>query len=393
MSKGIKLFWAIVAIAVVIIIVAVARAPQGGLPEGAEDADPIVIGAVVPLTGDGAAYGTPIQRAGELAVEEINAAGGIAGRPLQVIWEDGKCDAKEATSAAQKLINIDQVKIIFGGVCSSETLAISPLAETAKVLVVSPSSTSPDITGAGDFVFRTSPSDAAAGAIAADYAYQTMAARTAAIIAETKDYTQGLRSVFRGRFTELGGEIVADETFNTGDTDMRTQILKIKNANPEVIYILPQTPAPGVLILKQLEANGVGAKRLTAEVMLVRTVVEENKAETEGLTGIEPWFDAEGELAEALLAKYQERYNEPAPFPSFQANLYSQFYLIKEGIEKHGLNSEALRDWLYGIKDWQHALGALTFDANGDPVGLPYSIKIIAEGELKELEVFRPAVQ
>lgn len=395
MTKGVKLFWAIVAVAVLIIIIAVARSPRGGAPQGDSGAQigPVVIGGVVPLTGDGASYGIPIQRAAELAVEEINAAGGIDGREAKVVWEDGKCDAKDSTAAAQKLINVDQVRVIFGGVCSSETLAIAPLAEAAKVLVVSPSATSPDVTAAGDFIFRTSPSDAAAGAVAADYAFSKMSARKIAVISETKDYAQGLRGVFKEKFAALGGEIVADETYNTGDTDMRTQILKVKTAEPDVVYLLPQTPTPGVLLLKQLAANGVTAKRLTAEVMIGRNVVAENQADMEGLTGIENWFDEKGELASAMLAKYKERHGEEPPFPSFMTNMYSQFYLLKQGIEAHGLNTEALRDWLYGLKDWSHALGSLTFDKNGDPVGLPYSVKKVEGGELKEVEVYRPTVQ
>lgn len=391
MTKGTKLFWGLVVLAVIIIIIAVSRTPAGGpapsasLPEGA-----IKIGAVVPLTGDAAAYGIPLQRAALLAVEEINQSGGIKGHPLEIIWEDGKCEAKDATTAAQRLININQVKIIFGGACSSETLAMAPLAEAAKVLVISPSATSPDITTAGDFIFRTSPSDAAAGDVAATYAYNKMNARRAAVLSETKDYTQGLRRVFTEKFTALGGAIVADETYNTGDTDMRTQILKIKNANPDAIYILPQTPAPGVLILKQLTANGVETGLITAEVMIGRNIVEENKADMEGLIGIENWFDEGGELASSMLGKYKGRHNEDAPFPSFMSNIYSQFYLIKEGLETHGLDTEALRNWLYGLQGWEHALGSLTFDSNGDPVGLPYSVKKVENGALIEVEVFRP---
>ncbi|MBI2551738.1 ABC transporter substrate-binding protein [Candidatus Uhrbacteria bacterium] len=390
MTKGAKLFWGLVILAVIIVVAAVSRAPRSGpsvkeLPEG-----PIKIGFVAPLTGDGAAYGIPIQRAAELALADINQNGGIGKRQLEVVWEDGKCDPKDATAAAQKLINIDRVSAIFGGVCSSETLAMAPLAEAAKVLVVSPSSTSPDLTAAGEFIFRTAPSDAAAGAIAAKYAYDKMGSRKAAVISETKDYTQGLRQVFTAKFKELGGEVVADETFNTGDTDFRTQILKIKNATPDVIYLLPQTPTPGVLLLQQLTSNGVEAKRLTAEVLLVRSVVDENKAQMEGLIGIEQYFDEQNELWQGFIAAYKTRYSEDPPFPSYQANTYSQFYLLKEAVEKVGLNTEKIRDYFLGLKDWKHTLGTITFDSNGDPVGLPYSIKTIAEGELQELEVFRP---
>lgn len=390
MTKGVKLFWGTVILVIIFIIVTLTRAPRVGEREGALPDGPIKIGAILPLTGDAAAYGMPIQRAGIIATEEINAAGGIAGRQIELIWEDGKCDDKAAAAAAQKLINIDKVKIIFGGGCSPETLAIAPLAQIAKVIVISPSEISPEITGAGDFIFRTAPSDAAAGAVAANYAYSKLGARKAAIISETKDYAQGLRKVFSQRFGEAGGEIVADETYNTGDTDMRAQILKIKNAAPDLVYILPQTTVSGMLIIKQLAVSGVAAQRLTAEVMIGRDIVEENKADMEGVVGIEPWFDAENELASALLAKYEERWGETAPLPAFMANIYSQFYLIKEAIDQVGLDSDKLRQYLYGLSGWTHALGKLTFDQNGDPVGLPYSVKKVTNGELAEAEVFTP---
>lgn len=397
MSKEVKVFWGVVVLATVIIIMTLARMPSGSPTTGNSTAPaegPLTVGVIIPLTGDDASYGIPINRAGQLAVDEINAAGGIAGKQIKVALEDGKCDGKEATSAAQKLINVDQVKVIMGGLCSSETLAIAPLAETAKVLVLSPASSSPDISSAGDFIFRTYASDATAGVVAADYAYNKMSAKKVAVISETKDYAQGLRKVFKEKFAALGGTVVADETYNTSATDFRTQILKIKTAAPDVVYIVPQTPSPGILILKQLTAGGVSAKRLTAEVLLGRNVVPENKMAMEGLIGIEAWFDEKSEMASTMLAKYQTKYSEAPQFPSMMANMYSQFYLLKEAIEKTGgLDTEKIRDYLYGVRDWKHALGSLTFDKNGDPVGLPYSIKQVTAGELKELEIYRPAVQ
>ena len=134
-------------------------------------------------SGDGAVDGIPLQRAVTLAVNEINLAGGIQGQNVEVVWEDGKCEARAATAAAQKLVTMDAVRVIFGGVCSSETLAMAPMTEGAKVILLSPSSTSPDITTAGDFVFRTAASDALAGRVAAQYAYEKLTKRRAAIIA------------------------------------------------------------------------------------------------------------------------------------------------------------------------------------------------------------------
>lgn len=387
MLKNDKIFWA--AVVIVIIVGAIyffAQKPQETSP--AVVSETIKIGAVVPLSGDGAAYGLPIQRAAQMAVKEINAASGAAGSRLEVVWEDGKCEAKEATTAAQKLLNVDQVKFILGGVCSSETLAIAPIAERAKAIVFSPSSTSPDITTAGDYIFRTAPSDALAGEIAASYASR-QGFKKAAVISENKDYTQGLRSVFKDKFAALGGEVVADEVFNTGDIDFRTQVLKVKAANPEVVYLLPQTPAPGILLLKQLEQNGVSAQLLTAEVLIGRDVVAENAKQMEGLVGIEGYFNEQGEKAAAFLADYEEQYEEKPPFPLYMANMHGQVYLLAEAISQVGADTDKVRDYLYGLKNWQGTMGSLTFDANGDPLS-SYAVRKVEQGQLADLELVTP---
>ena len=112
----------------------------------------------MPLSGDGASYGIMGQNVVNLRVEEINKAGGINGRNLEIIWEDGTCNPKDASMAAQKLINIDNVSIIFGGFCSGETLGAAPITEKKKVILFSGVSSSPEITNAGDFVCRTAQS-------------------------------------------------------------------------------------------------------------------------------------------------------------------------------------------------------------------------------------------
>lgn len=392
MNKRTKIFWSIVIIVVGVGLLYWLVAPkQTNGPTSTSDLlrGTLKIGAVIPLTGDGAAYGLPIQRAASLAVNEINLAGGVKGQPLEIIWEDGKCDAKEATSAARKLVTIDAVKVILGGVCSSETLAMAPVTESEKIIVLSPSSTSPDITTAGDFLFRTAPSDALAGRVAAEYASKTWNAKKAAILSETKDYTQGLRRVFKEVFVNLGGAIVADEVYNTGDTNFRSQLLKMKAANPDVVYLLPQTPAPGGLIVKQLKDLGLKTKLLTAEVLIGRDVVKEQGKNMEGLVGIEQYFDESGEHAQKFLKTYKETYSEAPPFPAFMANMYSQVYLVKEALEQFGQDTEKMRDYFLGLKSWEGALGKLTFDQNGDPLS-SYAVKKVEKGVLVDIEVYTP---
>ena len=339
------------------------------------------VGVMLPLTGDGAAYGLPIQKSIKIALDEVNAKGGVNGRMLEPVYEDSKCNPKDGNAAAQKLVNVDKVKVIIGGVCSGETMGAAPITEANKVILISPSATSPDITKVGDFVFRVAPSDAYAGTVAAQYAYNELSARKAAIIAETTDYTQGLAKVFMEQFTKLGGEVVADERYNPEDTDFRTQVTKVKPTEPDVIYILPQAPAKGILLIKQIKESGLNTQLLTAEVLIGRNIVAENGADMEGLIGIEQKFDEKNSKAASLLAKYKQQAKEDAPFPGYMSGAYDIVYLLSDAIAKNGYDSEKIRDYLYNVEDYDGAVGKITLDENGDPT-MEYSILQVKNGVL-----------
>ena len=346
-------------------------------------ADKIVMGAIFPLTGDGAAYGVPFSQQLMLAVDELNAAGGIDGTMVEIILEDSKCNPKDASTATSKLVNVDNVKVIFGGACSGETLGAAPIVEEAGVILISPSATSPDITTAGDYIFRTAPSDAFAGKVAAEKAIE-MGFTRAAIIYETTDYSQGLRKVFDEVFTEKGGEVAIVESFATEDTDFKTQILKVKNTNPDVIYVVPQTPAKGVLLIKQLREQGVEQQLITAEVLIGEVVIKENGADLEGLIGVEAAFDETGELAQQALDLYRKKHGDIA-FGFYQAATRDAFYLVVEAIQEHGYDADAIKTALYATKDWDGAIGKLTLDENGDPI-LSFSVKKVVDGQLVKTE-------
>lgn len=343
------------------------------------------IGVVYPLTGDTASVGLPIQRATKMAVDEINANGGVNGKKLEMVYEDGKCNPKDGSAAAQKLVSIDKVKVIIGGVCSGETLGASPVTEAGKVVLISPTATSPDITNAGDFVFRLAPSDAYAGIVASDYAFNDLKAKKAAVISESTDYAQGLRGIFKENFAKLGGQIVADEVYNPEDTDMRTQVTKVKSANPDVVYIVPQNPPKGILLLKQMKEAVLPQQRLTAEVLMGRNVVSENAADMEGLIGIEPKFDDNAPKSAAVLSKYKSEANEEAPYPVFMTAAYDIVYLVADAIAKNGYDSEKIRDYLYAVRDYDGAVGKVTIDENGDVI-LDYSVRQVKNGQLVTLK-------
>ena len=197
---------------------------------------PIKIGFIAPLTGDAASVGLNEQSAVELAVGEVNKAGGINGRPIEMIYEDGQCSGAPASDAANALINIDKVPVILGGACSAETMSFTSAAEQSKTVVLSPCSSNPDITNAGDYIFRDYPSDNYQGTFAANYIFTTLGKKKIAVLYTQDDWATGIRAVFESEFQKLGGTIVADESVQKSSTDLRDQLTKIKTANPELIY-------------------------------------------------------------------------------------------------------------------------------------------------------------
>src|SRR3989344_5154531 len=281
------------------------------------------IGFVGALTGDAAAYGDPSQKGVQLAVEELNAAGGIKGRQLVVIYEDAKCNGRDATTALQKLINVDQVKIVIGGSCSGETLPMAPIAENNQLLLFSPLATSPRITNAGDFIFRNAPSDALAGDALAKGAYNTFKYKKVALISENTDYAQGLREVFSKKFKELGGEIVADENYNPELTDFRAQLVKIKQTKPKALLINSQGPQTGSLIAIQARELALNVPILTNEVLGSTAGIKHAGDAVNGMVWAQPALDEESSpVTKQFLAAYRAKYNEEPSYPFYAATSY-----------------------------------------------------------------------
>ncbi len=349
--------------------------------------EPIVFAGISPLTGDAASFGQPIRQAALLAQREINAAGGIGGRPIEMQWHDGKCEGEDAEAAARTILADERVQVAVAGVCSNEFLASAPLFQERAVISISPSATSPLISDLGPYVIRTAPSDALAGRVAAQYARERMEASTAAVITEDTLYTEGLRDVFIPEFEALGGTIVVNESYETGTIDFSSFVASVVATEPDVIYILPQSPTPGVLITQALKEAGVTARLLTAEVMLIRDAIVEQAAILEGVTGIEVLFDEENPHAQEMLARYEAEFGLEAIYPSFMASMYDLMYLLKEAFENTDGSPNAIDAYLKSVTEWPGASGVITFDENGDPLPI-YSVRTISDGEAPIVELF-----
>ena len=218
---------------------------------GESEDDPFTIGVMESVTGPGETYGRVAVQAKQVAVDEINEAGGINGRMLELIVEDSKCNAQDSITAYKKLTDVDGVKIILGTSCSGAMLGAAPLAEAEGVILFSGLATNPDIANAGDYIFRTSMNDAQLGIDTGNVMWAD-GRRTVATITEATDYAEGVRLTSVAQFEKQGGRVVAEERYASDATDFRTQLTKLLSENPDAIHVASQSEFTGGTILKQL---------------------------------------------------------------------------------------------------------------------------------------------
>ena len=198
--------------------------------------EPFKIGAMDALTGVAESYGNPLLQAKLMAVQEINAAGGINGRMLELIVEDSKCVAQDAITAYNKLTDVDGVKIILGATCSGAMLGAAPRAEEDGVILFSASATSPDIATAGDYIFRTAINDLQLGIDIGNTLWAD-GVRSIATITETTDYAEGARRTAVAQFEKLGGTVVAAEGYSSEVLDFRSQLTKLFDKEPDGLLL------------------------------------------------------------------------------------------------------------------------------------------------------------
>jgi len=225
------------------------------------------VAILAPLSGDVATFGQSTRDGALLAIDEWNAKGGVLGRKIEAVVEDSQCEAEPAASAANKVISQDQVKFIIGEVCSKASIPVSEIATANKVLQISPTSTNPKVTideagNAKPTVFRACFIDPFQGTVAATFALKELNAKTAAVLLDQgNDYVRGLAEFFRDAFEAGGGQVVVWETYTAGDTDFTAILTKVKDANPDILY-LPDYYSTVNVIAAQANQMGIKAVKL-----------------------------------------------------------------------------------------------------------------------------------
>ena len=333
-------------------------------------AEPLRIGVMESLTGPGETYGTVANQAKQMAAEEINAAGGINGRMLELIVEDSKCNAQDAITAYRKLTDVDGVKIILGTSCSGAMLGAAPLAEEDGVVMFSGLATNPDIANAGDYIFRTAMSDLQLGIDTGNVMWAD-GVRTLATITEATDYAEGVRRTTVEQFEKRGGELVAEERYASDVTDFRSQLTKLLSANPEGIHIAAQAEFSGGTVVKQLRELGYEGKLYSEIVPVGATALEVAGDAATGLKAITAELDPANTKGQEVLANFRERYDY-VTLPWYLGSAYDDVYITAECLKTTDDDQDAdgMRDCLYGIT-WSGTIGDnYSFDNNGEVTGL-----------------------
>ena len=350
--------------------------------------DTIKIGGLAPLTGDVSVYGVAVDNGVKMAVEEINADGGVLGKQIEYIVYDEKGDATEAVNAYNKLVQSDNVVAIVGDVTSKPTLAVAQQAAKDKIPLITASGTAENITQAGENIFRACFIDPFQGELMASYASKKLEKKTAAIIYNiSDDYSKGLYEAFEAAAGDLGIEVVQVEGYGKGTVDFKAQLTNIKSKNPDVIF-LPVYYQDVALIAVQAKELGIEAQFLGADGWdgVIGQVDESNMDAVNGAYFCSQYSaQSDDPNLQAFLSKYKETYGMDAS--QFAVLGYDAMKMLAQAISEAGSTDSAAITSAMAAIDFTSLTGHMTFDENRNPVKSA-AITQIDNGEYKFIEYY-----
>ncbi|MBQ3437568.1 MAG: ABC transporter substrate-binding protein [Fusobacterium sp.] len=344
------------------------------------EAETIKIGAIGPLTGGLAIYGISATNGSKLAIDEINANGGVLGKKIEYNLLDDKGDTTEAVNAYNKLVDWGMVAFI-GGITSKPSVAVAELAAQDGVPMITPTGTQLNITEAGSNIFRVCFTDPYQGEVMAKFAKENLNANTVAIMVNnSSDYSDGVANSFATEAEKLGLQVVAKEGYSDGDKDFKSQLTKIVGTNPDVLFV-PDYYEQDSLIAIQAREVGLNSTILGPDGWdgVVKTVDKSSHSAIEGVYFANHYsVKDESEKVQNFIANYKAKYNdEPS---AFSALAYDTVYLVKEAVEKAGTTDKEALTKAIKESEFNGVTGHLTFDDKNNPVKGVTVIKIV-DGE------------
>lgn len=330
---------------------------------GAEEE--IKIGEFASLTGGSASFGQSSHKGTELAIEEINAAGGLLGKKLKLITEDDQSMAGQPATIVRKLIAQDKVVAVLGEVASSKSLEAAPICQQNQIPMISPASTNPKVTEVGDYIFRICFIDPFQGTVMAKFAESKGWKKVAVLTDVKQDYSVGLAQFFKEGIVKAGGSIVKESSYSTGDKDFKPQLTSIKAAKPDAIFV-PGYYAEVALIAKQAKLLGIKAPMLGGDGWVGDSLLKVAGNSLDGsFFSCHFSADDKAELVQGFVQKYKAKYGA---VPDDMAALgYDSAMILAAAIKRAGTtDGPALRDAIAATKDHPGITGKITLNAKRD---------------------------
>jgi branched-chain amino acid transport system substrate-binding protein len=353
-----------------------AVAVASSLACGGRSENEILIGEYSSLTGTTATFGQSTHNAILMAFDEINAAGGVLGKKVKVIVEDDQSKPEEAAIAVTKLINQNHVVAVLGEVSSSRSLAAAPICQANGVPMVSPSSTNPRVTQVGDYIFRVCFIDPFQAQVGARIAFEILKLKKVAILSDVRnDYSVGLQTFFRQTFKQLGGEIVAEQSYSEGDSDFRAQLTQIKSVNPEAIYVPGYYTEVGT-IARQARELGITVPLIGGDGWDSPRLWEIGGEALNGCYFSNHYsVDDPSPAVQKFVGDYRKRYNQTPD--ALAAMGFDAAKILADAISRAGsVNGEKIRDALATTKDFAGVTGKITINQDRNAVKPAVVLKV-----------------
>jgi branched-chain amino acid transport system substrate-binding protein len=365
--------------AIVLLVVAASLGALLVPPGGSRAAeDTYRIGALLIMSGRGKFYGEVMNRGVEMAVEEINKAGGVKGKKLEVIVEDWGYETKRAVSGFIKLAEVDRVPVVITG-GSDAVLAIAPVAEKYKVVNFNAAANSADIRTAGDYTFSNLNDAVVTAAELATFVADRKKLRKVVFVGENTEYGLSNAKVFKKAFADKGGTVLEEILYTGHPTDFKSPLTRAKALNPEGLVLIGTGSDTG-RVLKQAKQLGITAPWFGSAEGVTQAMLELAEGAAEGFVYVDNAFDPQSgtPAMRAFGERYRARYNQDAIL--YVATHYDAIYLIARAIELGGYSGEGIKNGLYQVKGHQGVLGTIAFDKDG-AVTLPVTFKVVKDGK------------
>lgn len=348
----------------------------------------IPVGQFASLTGAQATFGQSTDKGVRLALEEINAAGGVLGQPLRVITKDNQSKPGETSTAVRELITRDKVVALIGEVASGRSLEAAPIAQRSGIPMITPASTNEKVTEIGDHIFRVCFIDPFQGTVCAKFA-RKLGAKSAAILTDvSKDYSLGLAKSFKAEFEKEGGVITGQQSYSGGDKDFSAQLTAVKAGNPEIIF-LPAYYTEAPLVIRQARQLGITVPFVGGDGWDSPELISVGGPAVEGCYFSNHFSNQSTDpQVVAFVTAYRKAYHED---PDAMVALgYDALKLLADAMTRAGTSDPAkVNAALAATKDFPGVTGRITLDEHRNP-NKPAVILQVKDGKFAYVETVSP---